>query len=82
LKRKKILLLRNQLITNLFKILISTIMMSFILVFSLNKFINYLDYSYNYKALYLISIISFVGMFYLLSCYLLGILKLKNYKTN
>ena len=43
---------------------------------------NYLDYNYNYKAVYLISIVSFVGMFYLLSCYLLGILKLKNYKTN
>ena len=56
--------------------------MSFILLFSLDKFANYLDYSYNYKAVYLISIVSFVGMFYLLSCYLLGILKLKNYKTN
>ena len=54
----------------------------FILLFSLDKFANNLDYNYNYKAVYLISIVSFVGMFYLLSCYLLGILKLKNYKTN
>ena len=67
---------------NFIKILISTIIMSSILLFSLDKFANYLDYSYNYKAVYLISIVSFVGMFYLLSCYLLGILKLKNYKTN
>ena len=51
--------------------------MSSILLFSLDRFSNYLDYNYDYKAVYLISIVSFVGMFYLLSCYLLGILKLK-----
>ena len=82
LKSKKILLLKNQLIINFIKILISTIIMSSILLFSLNKFSNYLEYSYTYKAVYLISIVSFVGMFYLLSCYLFGILKLKNYKAN
>jgi len=82
LNSKKILLLKNQLVINLIKILTSTIIMSFILLFSLNKFAYYLDYNYNYKAVYLISIVSFVGMFYLLSCYLFGILKLKNYKTN
>ena len=67
---------------NFIKILISTTIMSSILLFFLEKFANYLDYSYNYKAVYLISIVSFVGMLYLLSCYLLGVLKLKNYKTN
>ena len=82
LNSKKILLLKNQLMINFIKILISTIIMVSILIFSLNKFANYLEYSYNYKAVYLISIVAFVGMFYLLSCYLLGILKLKNYKTN
>ena len=82
LNSKKILLLRNQLKINFIKIMISTIIMSSILLFSLDKFANYLDYSNNYKAVYLISIISFVGIFYLLSCYLLGILKLKNYKAN
>ena len=82
LNSKKILLLKNQLKINFIKILISTIIMSFILLIFLDKFSNYLDYSYNYKAVYLISIVSIVGMFYLLSCYLLGILKLKNYKTN
>ncbi len=82
LNSRKILLLKNQLMINFIKILISTIIMSSILLFSLNKFSYYLEYSYNYKAVYLISIVSFVGMFYLLSCYLLGILKLKNYKTN
>ena len=82
LNSKKILLLKSQLIVSFIKILISTIIMSSILLFSFDNFSNYLDYSYNYKAAYLISIVSFVGMFYLLSCYLLGILKLKNYKTN
>ena len=81
LSRKKILLLRNQLMMNFTKILISTIAMSLVLLFSLSKYANYLDYNYKYKAIYLISIVSFVGIFYLLSCYLLGILKLKNYKT-
>ncbi len=79
---KKILLLKNKLMINFIKILLSTIIMSSILLFSLDRLTNYLDYHYNYKALYLISIVSFVGMFYLFSCYLLGILKLKNYKTN
>ncbi len=82
LNSKKILLLKNQLLINFIKILTSTIIMSSILLFFLNQFSNNLDYNYNYKAVYLISIVGFVGMFYLLSCYLLGILKLKNYKTN
>ena len=82
LNAKKILLLKNQLMINFIKIVISTILMSSILLLCLDRFANYLDYNYNYKAIYLISIVSFVGMFYLLSCYLLGILKLKNYKTN
>jgi putative peptidoglycan lipid II flippase len=82
LNSKKILLLKYQLMINFIKILISTIIMSFILLFSLDKFANYLDYSYSYKAVYLISIVSFAGMFYLLSCYLFGVFKLKNYKTH
>ncbi len=82
LNRKKILLLKNQFMINFVKIFISTILMSLILFFSLDWFANYLDYSYKFKAIFLISIVSFVGMFYLLTCYLLGILKLKNYKTN
>ena len=82
LNRNKILLLKIQLIKNSIKILISTILMSFILLFFLDWFANYLDYSYKYKAINLILIVSFVGIFYLLSCYLLGILKHKNYKAN
>ena len=82
LHAKKSLLLKRQLIINLIKILISTMIMSLILFFALEKFANYLDYSYDYKAVYLILIVSFVGILYLISCYLLGVFKLKNYKTN
>ena len=76
------LLLKSQLIMNFIKILVSTIIMALTLLFALDNYAGYLDYSYKYKAVYLISIISFVGILYLLSCYLLGILKLKNYRTN
>ena len=56
--------------------------MSFTLVFSLEKFSSYLDYEYIYKSIYLLIIIGSVGIIYLLSCYLLGLLKIKSYKTN
>jgi len=82
LNLKKSLLLKRRLIINFIKILISTIIMSSILLFALENFASYLDYSYDYKAVYLILIVSFVGILYLISCYLLGVLKLKNYKTN
>ena len=82
LNKKKSLLLNNQLITNFVKILISTIIMSFILVLALNNYANYLNYAYKFKAMYLLSIVGFTGIVYLLSCFLLGILKIKNYKTN
>ena len=82
LNQKKSLLLKKEIIPNFFKILISTTIMSLILVMSLKNYANYLEYSYNYKAVYLISIIGFVVIVYLLSCYLLGILKIKYYKTN
>ena len=82
LNLKKSLLLKRQLIINLIKIFLSTIIMSLILLFALENFASYLDYPYDYKAVYLILIVSFVGILYLISCYLLGVLKLKNYKTN
>ena len=79
---KKALLLKKLMIMNFIKIFFSTIIMSAVLLFFLEEFVSYLDYSYKYKAVYLLPIVSFVGMVYLLSCYLLGILKIKNYKTN
>jgi putative peptidoglycan lipid II flippase len=82
LSQKKSLLFNVQLIANFIKILISTIIMSFILVLAINNFADYLNYTYKFKLIYLISIVGFVGIVYLLSCYLLGILKIKNYKVN
>ena len=82
LKKKNYLLLRDELLNTTYKIIISTIFMCFVLIFALEKFSSNLDYSYAYKSIYLFIIIGFVGIVYLLSCYLLGILKIKNYKTN
>ena len=82
LNQKKSLLLNIQLIPNFLKILVSTIIMSFILVIALNNYSSYLNYTYKFKAIYLLSIVGFTGIVYLLSCYLFGILKIKNYKIN
>ncbi len=82
LNRNNSLLFNNELLKNFIKLLFSTIIMSVALVFVLDTFSSYLEYTYKYKAVYLILIVGFVGMLYLLSCYLLGILKLKKYKTN
>ena len=82
LNEKNFLLLKNDLIINFLKIFISTIIMSFILILSIENFEVYLDYTYKYKAIYLITIVGFAGIVYLLLCYLLRVLKIKNYKTN
>ena len=82
LNQKKSLLLNIKLLPNFLKILASTIIMSFILVLALNNYTSYLNYSYKFKAIYLLSIVGFTGIIYLLSCHLFGILKMKNYKTN
>ena len=70
------------LVTNIFKIILSTILMSLILIYGLNYFQDNLDYFNRFKSIYLLIIIGFVTTIYLISCYLLGVLKVKNYKTN
>ena len=82
LNRKKFLLLKNYLPKNIIKIILSSIIMSVLLIFSIDYFASYLDYSYKYKAVFLMLIVSFVAGIYLISCYLTGVLKLKNFKTN
>ncbi len=82
LKKSNILLLQKKLFFNTFKIVISSVIMSMVLVIALEKYSYYLDYTYTYKSIYLLIIVGFVGIIYLLSCYLLGLLKAKNYKTN
>ena len=56
--------------------------MALVLVQALEKYSSFLDYTYTYKSVYLLIIVGFVGTVYLLSCYLFGLLKIKNYKTN
>ena len=82
LNSKSYLLLQNYLPTNILKIVFSTILMSFILLFAFDHYVNYLDYAYKYKSVYLMLIVSFVAGFYLISCYLTGVLKVKNFKIN
>ena len=56
--------------------------MTILLVITLEKFSSYLEYNYTYKSIYLLIIVGFAGIVYLLSCYLLGLLNIKNYRTN
>ena len=82
LQKKNFLLLKKKLYFNILKIIISAIIMSYFLKIVLDKCSNYLDYSYIYKSFYLILIVGFAGIIYFISCYLLGLLKIKNYNTN
>ena len=82
LARRKYFLFQKKTFHNCIKILISSLLMSSALIFTLDKYASYLNYQYIYKSIYLITIVGFVGTVYLLSCYLLGLLKIKNYKTN
>ena len=82
LNKYDFLFLQSKLFNNVIKIIISSLVMSLVLILLLEKFSNYLDYNYIYKSVYLIFIVGFAGFIYLISCYLLGLLKIKNYKTN
>ena len=82
LNNKNFLLLKNYLPKNILKIILSTILMSFLLMFALDYYGDYLDYTYKYKSVYLLIIVGFVASVYLISCYLTGVLKTKNFKTN
>ena len=67
---------------NIIKIVFSTILMGLILIYCLDFFEQNLDYWNKFKSIYVLLIVSFVATIYLISCYLLGVLKIKNYKTN
>ena len=82
LNQRNFLLIKNYLFTNIFKIILNTLIMSVILIFTLEHFKDFLDYEYKYKSIYLLLIIGFAACIYLISCYLTGILKKKNFKTN
>ena len=81
LSKKNSLLIKSYLIKNILKIILITIFMTFILVFALDFYTDYLDYAYKYKSIYLLLIVGFVAGFYLITCYLVVILKTKNFNT-
>ncbi len=81
LNKNDYLFLQKKLLKNILKIIVSSCIMVLILKFVLEKYSNYLDYTYTYKSIYLLIIIGIAVIFYLLTCYLLGLLKIKNYKT-
>ena len=82
LMKNKHLFLQTKLYKNTFKIIISSSIMAFVLDYLLDKYSTYLDYTYTFKSFYLLIIVGFVATIYLLSCYLFGLLKMRNYKTN
>ena len=82
LNDKNFLLLGNYLPKNILKIILCTIVMLILLLLALDHYVNYLVYAYKYKSIYLMLIVGFVGGVYLISCYLIGLLKVKNFKTN
>ena len=60
----------------------SYIDLNFVLKFTLEKYSDFLEYTYIYKSVWLLFIVGFVGIVYFISCYFLGLLKIKNYKAN
>ena len=82
LKKSNFLLIKNKLFYNSLKIFISTAIMSLALIFTLTKYANYLVYNYMFKSVYLLIIVGIAVTIYLISCYLFGLLKIKNYRTN
>ena len=82
LRKKNYLILENKLFNNTIKIVLSTIIMVLVLLLLLEKYSNYLDYEYTFKSIYLLIIVGFAAIIYLILCYLLGLLNIKNYKTN
>ena len=68
--------------TNFIKTIISAGAMSLLLYLLINFFEDKLIYTNYYKSFYLIMIVGFVAVIYLLLARLLGVFKIKNFKTN
>ena len=81
LNKNDFLIIQRKLFHNILKIIISSAIMSLILKFALDKYAIYLEYSNVYKSFYLIIIVGLTAIVYLIFSYLLGVLKIKNYKT-
>ena len=66
---------------NLFKIFLSTLLMSFILYYGLDYYSDKLEYSNTFKFLYLLFVVIIAAILYLFSCYFTGVLKYKSFKA-
>jgi len=82
LKKFKYFNVKSSFFINLIKILISVVIMSLSLYYSINFFEDKLIYINYYKSFYLIMIIILAAAIYLLLARLLGVFKIKNFKTN
>ena len=80
LGKSKFLFFENLPINNLLKIIFSTFIMPFVLYYGLSFFEDKLAYDNIYKSIYLVFMISLVATIYLITCYLFGLLKFKNYR--
>ena len=80
LNRSKFVNFENKLLTNFFKILVSTILMGLFLYFGLDYFEDKFDYSNKFKLIYLLIMVGLSTIIYLFIAKLLGILSLKSYK--
>ena len=74
--------LERKLYLNSFKIILSTIFMGILFYYLLFHFDHLLYYSNNFKFLSLLVIIGLSALFYVLECYIFGLLKFKNFKID
>ena len=82
LQKLNFLLLQPYLLKKFIIIIFNSFLMALVLILALDYFIEYLDYTYKFKSLYLLMIVSFVAVIYLISCYVTGLLKIKHFSTN
>ena len=82
LKKNNFIILKKYFFKNFQKIILSSTIMSLALFKALDFYSENLVYNNNFKSVYLLLIVGFVATIYLITCYLLGVLKIKNYKTD
>ena len=82
LKKYNLLILKTDLFINFSKIIFATVLMSLVLLYGIAHFEENLIYNNMFKSIYLLLLVSFVAIIYLILCYLLGVLKIKDYKIS
>ena len=80
LSRNKILSFENRTLLNFLKISFATMLMCFFLHFGLDYFEDKLDYTYNFKLIYLLIVVGLSAAIYLTITNLLGVLNFKSYQ--